>query len=157
MKDLIRKILKEADESDEFEWARGIDVSRAQEASRRPWKRIRDNWDFNAEEIYDILVANNFSNLEAYDELADVINNQAENAYDSGRQSGHEDCDCEGCCDEYVYYEDARREVDEARDQGYEDGYETAERDLESKIDELKERISELESEIERLEGGDEE
>ena len=42
-------------------------------------------------------------------------------------------------------------------DQGYSDGYEAAESDLESKIDELKERISELESEIERLEGGDEE
>ena len=155
MKDLIRKVLKEAEE-DEFSWLKdSLNPEKAEAKLKHHWKRVGRNHGVEVEDIYDLLTGAGFADLNALDQLISMLEDQYESVYDSGRTSGHEDCDCEGCCDDYIYYEDHRSEVDQARDEGYESGVDDGKSEMrdemQGEIDELRDKISELESEIERL------
>jgi hypothetical protein len=153
MKDLIRKILKESEETDEFDWARGMDVSIASKQSRAPWKKIDSNNGSDFIEIYNALTDAGFANLDVLDSIADILDSEVTNIYDRGFDNGRDncDCDCDGCCDEMVYQETYVDDVSDARDQGYESGQNDMRSEMEDKIEELNDKISELESEIERL------
>lgn len=146
MKNIIRKILKE--NQDEFEWARGFDTSDAEKEIKQPFTDIESDYNFDAIHIYDLLVDAGIKDIDKLREIGEEIHDQVERVYDDGRDSGYEsgrdDCTCDGCCDDYVYYEEADREKEEAEEEGYNRGKEEAA----DEIQELKDRIEELESQL---------
>jgi hypothetical protein len=146
MKNLIRKILKE--EQDEFEWARGFDTSEAEKTVKKPFIQIERNFNFDSLRIYDMIVDAGIRDINKLMEIGDELYNEVDRVYEDARESGYEsgrdDCTCDGCCDDYVYYQDADREKEEAREEGREEGRESAQEE----IQELKDRIEELESQL---------
>jgi len=170
MKNLIRKILKENE--DEFEWARGLDVDAAEKEIKKPFTSMEYDYSFEGNDFYTLLIDSGVKDIDhlkdigqfVYDELVGVHDRGHEGGYDSGRDS----CDCDGCCDDYVYIDDRDDQVREARDEGYEEGRDAGYDDGESQgyergkedgkeeskdeIEELNGRIYELQSRIEDLE-----
>jgi len=142
MKNLIRKILKE--EQDEFEWARGLDVNQAEKEIKKPFVRVEYDFSFDGPELYQMLVDAGIRDIDKLSEIGDFVYSETETVYDNGVDSGRDSCDCDGCCDDYVYYEEADREKEEAREEGREEGRESAQEEIE----ELKSRIEELESQL---------
>jgi hypothetical protein len=146
MKNIIRKILKE--EQDEFEWVRGFDTSEAEKTVKKPFAKIESDYNFDAFNIYDMMVDAGIKDVDKLMEIGEEMYDQVERVYDDGRDSGYDsgrdDCTCEGCCDDYVYYEDADREKEEAEEEGYNRGREEAA----DEIQELKDRIEKLESQL---------
>lgn len=150
MKNLIRKILKE--ENDEFEWARGFDTNEVEKQIRKKFDRAEYDYSFEGNQLYDMLVAAGIRDIDKLQEIGELIYDETSSLWERGRESGLEDCGCEGCCDDYVWYEDHRNDVREAREEGDEEGYERGREESESEIQELKDEISELKEKIEELE-----
>ena len=146
MKNLIRKILKE--ENDEFEWARGFDTKEVEKQIRRKFNAAEYEYSFEGEQLYDMLVAAGIKDIDKLQEIGELIYDEASSLWDRGRESGLDDCGCDGCCDDYVYYDDHRDAVREAKEEGEEEGYERGRADSESEIEDLKSRIEELESQL---------
>jgi len=146
MKNLIKKILKE--EQDEFEWARGLDVNQAEKEIKRPFVGVEYDYSFDGPELYQMLVDAGVRDINKLKEIGEFLHGEVESVYDRGKEAGYDNCDCDGCCDDYVYYEDADRDKEEAREEGYQSGYDSAKEDSESEIEELKSRIEELESRL---------
>ena len=150
MKNLIRKILKE--EQDEFEWARGFDTSEVEKQIFKPFRDVEYEYNFDGPQIYNLLVDAGIKDIDKLKEIGEEIYDQVRSVYNDGRDSGYEsgrdDCDCDGCCDDYVYYEDVDMEKEEAREEGYENGYNTAKSEMESEIEDLKSIIEDLESRL---------
>lgn len=157
MKNLIRKILKESE--DEFEWAKGLDVDAAEKEIYKPFKDIAYEWDVDARAIYDTLIEFGVRQPSQLKEIGELLYGEFDGVYDRGKDVGYDhgrdDCTCDGCCDEYVYYDDHRQQVDDAENEGYERGYETgvsdAKGESEDRIQELEGQIQELQSTIEEL------
>lgn len=162
MKNLIRKILKENE--DEFEWARGLDVEAAEKEVYQPFKKMAYEWDVDAKGIYDTIIKFGIRQPSEVRELGDFLFDEFERIYDKGRDHGYDDgissCDCDGCCDDYVYIDEHSDEVNRARDEGDEEGYERGFSDgrgeSEDEIEELKGQIQELQATIEELRYRDE-
>lgn len=146
MKNLIRKILKE--ENDEFEWARGFDTKEVEKQIRKKFDRAEYDFSFEGNQLYDMLVQAGVRDIDKLQEIGDLIYDEVESLWDRGRESGLEDCGCDGCCDDYVWWEDHRNDVREAKEEGDEQGYERGREESESEIEELKARIEELESQL---------
>lgn len=148
MKNLIKKILKE--EQDEFEWARGLDVNMAEKEIKKFFVAVEYDHGFEGPELYQMLVDANIRDINKLQEIGKFLYDEVESVYDRGKDYGYENCEstCDGCCDEYVWYQDADREKEEARDEGYQNGFESAKSESESEIEDLKSRIEELESRL---------
>ena len=146
MKNLIRKILKE--ENDEFEWARGFDTKEVEKQIRKKFDRAEYDFSFEGNQLYDMLVAAGIRDIDKLQEIGELIYDEVYSLWDRGRESGLEDCGCDGCCDDYVWWEDHRNDVREAKEEGDEQGYERGREESESEIEELKARIEELESQL---------
>jgi flagellar biosynthesis/type III secretory pathway protein FliH len=95
-----------------------------------------------------MLVAAGIKDIDKLQEIGELIYDEASSLWDRGRESGLDDCGCDGCCDDYVYYDDHRDAVREAKEEGEEEGYERGRADSESEIEDLKSRIEELESQL---------
>ena len=146
MKNLIRKILKE--ENDEFEWVRGFDTKEVEKQIRKKFNAAEYEYSFEGERLYDMLVEAGIKDIDKLQEIGELIYDEASSLYERGVERGQESCDCDGCCDDYVYYEDHRNDVREAKEEGEEEGYERGRADSESEIEDLKARIEELESQL---------
>lgn len=150
MKNLIRKILKE--ENDEFEWARGFDTKEVEKQIRKKFNAAEYEYSFEGERLYDMLVKAGIKDIDMLQEIGELIYDEVESLYERGVDSGRDSCDCDGCCDDYVYYEDHRDAVREAKEEGDEEGYgrglDDARSESESEIEGLKSRIEELESQL---------
>ena len=146
MKNIIRKILKE--EQDEFEWARGLDVSMAEKEIKQFFVAVEYDHGFEGPELYHMLIDANIRDINKLQKIGKFLYDEVESVYDRGKEAGYESCDCDGCCDDYVWYQDADRDKEEAREEGYQSGYDSAKEDSESEIEELKSRIEELESRL---------
>jgi hypothetical protein len=146
MKNLIKKILKE--EQDEFEWARGFDTKEVEIQIRKKFNAAEYEYSFEGERLYDMLVEAGIKDIDKLQEIGELIYDEASSLYERGVDSGRDSCDCDGCCDDYVYYEDHRNDVREAKEEGDEEGYERGRADSESEIEDLKSRIEELESQL---------
>jgi hypothetical protein len=150
MKNLIRKILKE--ENDEFEWVRGFDTKEVEKQIRKKFNAAEYEYSFEGERLYDMLVEAGIKDIDKLQEIGELIYDEASSLYERGVDSGRDSCDCDGCCDDYVYYEDHRNDVREAKEEGDEEGYgrglDDARSESESEIEGLKSRIEELESQL---------
>lgn len=153
MKNIIRKILKE--EQDEFEWVKGLDVESAEKEIYKPFNNMSYEWNVDGKGIYDTLIKFGVRQPTELKEIGEILEDEFGRVYDNGRDDGLESCDCEGCCDDYYYYEEVEDMKEEAEDRGYERGYETgvsdAKGEAEDEIEELRGQINELQSEIEDL------
>ena len=115
MKNLIKKILKE--EQDEFEWARGLDVSMAEKEIKQFFVAVEYDHGFEGPELYHMLVDANIRDINKLQEIGKFLYDEVESVYDRGKEAGYENCDCDGCCDDYVWYQDADRDKEEAREE----------------------------------------
>ena len=99
-----------------------------------------------------MLVDAGIKDIDKLQEIGSFIYDEVNSLYERGVDSGRESCDCEGCCDDYVYYSDHRDAVREAKEEGDEEGYgrglDDARSESESEIKDLKSRIEELESQL---------
>ena len=146
MKNLIRKILKE--ENDEFEWARGFDTNEVEKQIRKKFNAAEYDYSFEGEQLYDMLVAAGVRDIDKLQEIGELIYDEASSLWDRGRESGLDDCGCDGCCDDYYDWDYVQEQKEEAREEGRDEGREESE----SEIQELKDEISELKEKIEELE-----
>jgi hypothetical protein len=148
MKNIIRKILKEAE--DEFEWAHGLDINAAEKEVKFDFLNLDRQFGFEGDELYSMLIGAGITNISKLKEIGAHVHTEVESVWESGKDYGYDnaDCTCEGCCDDYVYYEEADREKEEARDEGYQSGFESAKSESESEIEGLKSRIEELENRL---------
>ena len=146
MKNLIRKILKE--ENDEFEWARGFDTKDVEKQIQKKFIDAEHEYRFDGPRVYDMLVEAGVRDIDKLQEIGELIYDETSSVYERGRDAGYEAYSCEGCCDDYIYYEDHRDAVSDAKDEGDEEGYERGREESESEINELKARIEELESQL---------
>jgi flagellar biosynthesis/type III secretory pathway protein FliH len=149
MRNLIRKILKE---SDEYDWVKdNFDTSDVENEMKKKFLELENDFSFDPD-LYDRIIdagANDVLKIKSLGQfIYDEVESIQERAYDDGREAGYDDCSCEGCCDDYVWYEDARRDKEEAEEEGYERGREESE----TEIEELKDEIQELKDKIEELE-----
>lgn len=161
---LVQKIIKE-DESDELAWLQDLDISKGEKAYKKSWRLSEREWGVDLDDVYDLITDNGITKLSVLDDIANELYQQFQSAYDGGRDYARDnDCTCDYCCEDYIYYDDHRDKVREARDEAYEegrnigfdDGYEEGKdsrddevSELEEKIYKLKERITDLESELE--------
>jgi hypothetical protein len=161
---LVQKIIKE-DDSDDYEWVPNLDINRAEKIIKKNWVRSEREYGVDIDDLFELITDNGILKKSVLDDIGDELYNQFDRAYNEGREYARDnDCTCEYCCEDYIYYEDHRDQIKEARDDAYEegrssgfdDGYEEGKdsRDdevegLESKIEELEERITDLESELE--------
>ena len=148
MKNIIRKILKEAE--DEFEWAHGLDINAAEKEVKSDFLNLDRQFGFEGDELYSMLIGAGITDISKLKEIGAHVHTEVESVWESGKDYGFENADstCEGCCDDYVYYEEADRDKEEARDEGYQSGFESAKSESESEIEKLKSRIEELESRL---------
>ena len=146
MKNLIRKILKE--ENDEFEWARGFDTSEVEKQIRKPFRDVEHEYGFDGPRLYDMIVEAGVRDIDKLQEIGGFIYDETSSVHERGRDAGYDDCNCEGCCDDYIYYDDHREAVNDAKEEGDEEGYERGREESESEIQELKDRIEELENQL---------
>jgi hypothetical protein len=150
MKDIIKKILKENE--DEFNWADELNTDEFEKNVKQSFIDLNQQYDIQGLELFTMLVNSGVKSIEKLNEIGEFIYNEVDGfssrEYERGRYDGLDDCTCDGCYDDFVYYETAEKEKDEAREDGYNDGYDTAKTELESEIDELKSRIEELESQL---------
>jgi hypothetical protein len=160
MKDLIRKILKE--NQDDFGWVEADDntIEQGRSLVYQNWKNIEEEFNVNLEGIFGFFTENGISDVEKLSDIASELYDQFESAYDYGKDIGYEhgidNCDCEGCCDDYVWYETYDEDVRAAKEEGYDDGYnrglddgeEKCREELSTEIEELKSRIEELENQL---------
>jgi predicted RNase H-like nuclease (RuvC/YqgF family) len=149
MRNLIKKILKE---SDEYDWVKdNFDTSDVENEMRKKFLELENNFSFDSD-LYNRIIdagANDVLKIKSLGQfIYDEVESIQERAYDDGREAGYDDCSCEGCCDDYVWYEDARRDKEDAEEEGYERGKEESE----TEIQELKDEIQELKDKIEELE-----
>jgi vacuolar-type H+-ATPase subunit I/STV1 len=149
MRNLIKKILKE---SDEYDWVKdNFDTSDVENEMKKKFLELEHDFSFDPD-LYDRIIdagANDVLKIKSLGQfIYDEVESIQERAYDDGREAGYDDCSCEGCCDDYVWYEDARRDKEEAEEEGYERGREESE----TEIQELKDEIQELKDKIEELE-----
>jgi len=142
MKNLIRKILKE--ENDEFEWARGFDTKEVEKQIRKKFDRAEYDYSFEGNQLYDMLVAAGIRDIDKLQEIGELIYDETSSLWERGRESGLEDCGCDGCCDDYYDWD----YVKEKKEEGREEGRDEVRDELESEIQELKDRIEELESQL---------
>lgn len=153
MKDLIRKILKENEE--EFEWAKDLDVSIAEKEIKQPFRDMESEYNFEGDDFYELLIDGGVRDIDKLKEVGKFVYDELVSVHDRAYESGTEICDCDGCCDDYVYYDDHQDQVREARDEGYEEGQDagidTAREESASKIEELEGQIEELQSTISEL------
>ncbi len=150
MKNLIRKILKE--ENDEFEWVRGFDTKDVEKQIQKKFYSAEYDYNFEGLELYQMLVDAGIKDIDKLQEIGSFIYDEVNSLYERGVENGQESCDCDGCCDDYVWYEDHRDAVREAKEEGDEEGYgrglDDARSESESEIEGLKSRIEELESQL---------
>jgi hypothetical protein len=153
MRNLIRKILKE--ENDEFEWAKGLDISIAEKEIKKPFRDMEYEYSFEGDDFYDILIEGGVTDIDKLKDIGEFVLDELRGVNDRGYDSGIESCDCDGCCDDYVWYEDHHDQVRDARQEGYDEGqdagYENGKEESESKIEELEGQIQELQSTISEL------
>lgn len=149
MKDLIRKILKENE--DEFGWVEADDhsIEQGKKIVYEKWHQIEMDFGIELDDVFDLMIESGVSKMELLsvkipETLYDLFQSTYDSGHDSGYDSGMDNCTCEGCCDDYIWYETHEEEVEEAREEGYERGKEESE----SEIEELKSRIEELESQL---------
>jgi hypothetical protein len=125
MKNIIKKILKENE--DEFEWAHDLNTDDVEKRVKSGFIYTED-YGFSGSEFYEMLYNAGIRDANVLQEIGDKLNLEIqsvhERSYDDGRQAGRDDCDCDGCCDDYVWYEDYRHDVKVAREEGEEEGYE---------------------------------
>jgi|LakMenE18May11ns_1017448.scaffolds.fasta_scaffold9758782_2 polyhydroxyalkanoate synthesis regulator phasin len=161
---LVQKIIKE-DDSDDYEWVPNLDINRAEKIIKKNWFRSEHEYGVDIDDLFELITDNGILKKSVLDDIGDELYNQFDRAYEEGKEYARDNyCTCDGCCDDFIYYDDHRQEIREARDEAYEegrssgfdDGYEEGKdsRDdevegLESKIEELEERITDLESELE--------
>jgi polyhydroxyalkanoate synthesis regulator phasin len=149
MKDLIRKILKE--EQDEFEWAKGLDMSAAEKEIKKPWKDAEYEYSIDMLDIYDHLVTTGYTDIDNLKQLGEELYRKIQQSNEYGYDSGRESCDCDGCCDDYYYEDQVHEMTSDARQEGDTEGYERGREESQDEIDELKGQISELQDTIEEL------
>jgi len=151
MKNLIRKILKE--EENGFEWVRDVEQnSNIEQEIKEGWVEVDSDYDTDMVVIFNMLIKHGFHEPEILKEMGHTIYDEIRDVYDRGVDSGAENCTCDGCCEDYVWYDDAEQEKREAREEGIEEGREDRQEEIDAlrtKISELKEKISDLESRIE--------
>lgn len=158
MKDIIKKILKENE--DEFEWAHDSSADDLENDIKYHFKEIEE-YGFEGEDLYNMIIDAGALSLMKIKSIGEFVHEQIEavhdRSYQRGRDDGYDDCSCDGCCDDYVWYETHDREVEEAKEEGIEEGRAESDskigdllveiEDLQIEIAELKERIEELENE----------
>jgi len=149
MKDLIRKILKE--EHDDFEWAKGLDISAAETEIKKPWKDTDYEYSVDTLDIFDFLVKTGYTDIDHLKSLGEDLHSKIRQSNEYGYDSGRESCDCDGCCDDYYYEDQVREMTNDAREEGDSVGYERGQEESQDEIDELKGQISELQDTIEEL------
>jgi len=147
MKKLIRKILKESD--DEFEWAHDLNTDDVEKRIKSGFRNVEYDFSFNGLELFQMLVDAGIKDAQTLQTIGDYLYRESQKVYDNGVDSGRESCDCDGCCDDYVWYETAEEEKEQAREEGYEDGKSEG---IEEGRAESEEEIADLESKIEELE-----
>lgn len=152
---LIVKIIKE-DVGDEFSWVNDLDVSRGEKQFKKNWRRIESEWSVDMDDTFELLVDNGITKLDILNDIADELNTQFSVAWDQGRDYGSSnDCSCDGCCDDYVWEEDHIERVNDARQEGYDDGRDSRDgevEDLEEEIADLQEKLNDRDTEVEEME-----
>lgn len=144
MKNLIRKILKEND----FEWVEGLDVNAAEKEVKGPFDKMRTYHSVRGDELYDLLIQYGVRQPAELKEIGEWLYDEFDSLYDAGYENGVESCDCDGCCDDMIYYDDHHDEVEDAKEEAYNNGFEEGKKESESEIEELRARIDELESQV---------
>jgi hypothetical protein len=151
---LVVKIIKE-DVGDEFSWVNDLDVSRGEKQFKKSWRRIESEWSVDMDDTFELLVDNGITKLDVLNDIADELYNQFNVAWDLGRDYGSSnDCSCDGCCDDYIWYEDHREKVGDARQEGYDEGRDSRDgevEDLEEEIADLQEKLNDRDTEVEEM------
>ena len=152
MRDKIKKILKE--QEDEFDWVRGLDVDAAEREIKQGYVASEHDWGFDGSHVYNRLVKAGFHDLEELKSLGNWLHDELQIVYDNGHDSAWDsDYRCDGCCDDYVWYEDHETRITEVSENRYNDGYEDGmnrgKEEVEEDLKELNGKIQELESELE--------
>lgn len=140
MKNLIRKILKEND----FEWVEGLDVNAAEKEVKGPFDQMRMYQSVDGDRLYDLLIQYGVRQPIELKEIGEWLYNEFEAVYENGTES----CECDGCCDDMIYYEDHHHEMESAKEDAYDRGFSDGKSESESEIEELKNQISDLESRL---------
>lgn len=146
MKALIHKILLK--EVDEFDWTKELDVNKAEAEIKAGWLMADRNGARHALTIYDLLIDAKFHNLEVLAEIGQYFDTDINDAYESGRESGFEDCSCDGCCEEMIYYEDCDDREERARDAGKDEGRDEMQAEMQSRIDDLEAEVEDLKAQL---------
>lgn len=161
IKSLVTKIIAENEtnqESDEWSWI-VPDLARGEKIYKQKWRKLERGYrSLDLDDIFDKLMEHGITELSSLDDVVDELEDIISNIYDEGREDGYGNCDCDGCCDDYIWYEDHREQLRDAKQEARQEGRD--ERDdevyeLESEIEELKEKIEaleDIESEKEELE-----
>lgn len=149
MKDLIRKILKENE--NDFEWVEGLDVGAAEAEIKKPWKGTDYDYGIDTLDIFDYLVRTGYTDIDNLKELGEDLYRKIQQSNEYGYDSGRDSCDCDGCCDDYYYEDQVHEMTSDARQEGYDDGYQRGREESQDEVDELKGQISELQDTIEEL------
>lgn len=147
MKNIIRKILKE----NEFEWAQNLDTTDVEYEIKKGFLDAAYDYNFDGDSLYDMIIEAGIKDIRKLKEIGKFVYDQAQVVSDDGRDLGREDCDCDGCCDDYYSYDYVQEREDDAREEGHSSGYGSAKEESEEKIEELEGEIEELKSEIEEL------
>lgn len=151
---IINKIISEneSEGDDDISWVRP-DIKRGEELYKQKWRKIeRQYHNVDLDNMFDLLIDSNIVEYDKLNDIADELEDIFSNLYDEGRSDGRDDCDCDGCCDDFIWYEEHERLVERARDKGHSDGFDAGSESRDDEVYELEERIKELESKISELE-----
>jgi len=149
---LVTKIIRE-NVDDEFSWVNDLDANMGEKQYKKKWGNIESDWGVDMDDTFELLVNNGITKLNVLNDIAGELYDQFSRAWDGGRNDC--DCDCDGCCDDYIWYDDHLERLDTAREEGRDEGRDSRDgevSDLEDEIADLQEKLNDRDSEVEEME-----
>jgi hypothetical protein len=152
---LVTKIIRE-NVDDEFSWVKDLDIDMGKRQYKKKWGNIESQWGVDMDDTFELLVDNGITKLNVLNDIAGELYYQFNKAWDEGRDYGSSnDCSCDGCCDDYVWEEDHRERVNDAKQEGYDEGRDSRDgevEDLEDEIADLQKKLNDRDAEVEEME-----
>jgi hypothetical protein len=152
---LVTKIIRE-NVDDEFSWVKDLDVNMGEKQYKKKWGNIESDWSVDMDDTFELLVNNGITKLNVLNDIAEELHIQFSKAWDEGRDYGaNNDTTCDGCCDDYIWYDDHLERLDTARDEGRDEGRDSRDgevSDLEDEIADLQEKLNDRDAEVEEME-----
>jgi hypothetical protein len=148
---LVTKIIRE-NVDDEFSWVKDLDANMGERQYKKKWGKIEREWGVDMDDTFELLVDNGITKLNVLNDIAGELYAQFSKAWDEGRDYGaNNDVSCDGCCDDYIWYDDHLERLDTARKEGR-DSRDGEVSDLEDEIADLQEKLNDRDAEVEEME-----